>query len=47
MLRHILAQLITNEDLESLDAAELRAMLSELDDQFIVSQDMIEVSVPA
>jgi hypothetical protein len=46
-MRYILAQLITSEDLESLDAAELRDMLAELDDQFVSSEDVVQVSLPS
>jgi hypothetical protein len=46
-MRAILAQLLNSEDLESLDAAELREMLAELDDQFVDSEDVVEVSIPS
>ncbi len=44
-MRHLLAQLITSEDLESLDASELRDMLADLDSQFIYGEDVVEVSL--
>lgn len=45
--RELLAQLFNSEGLESLDPAELRDMLAELDDQIIYGEDAIEVAVPA
>ncbi len=45
MPRHLLAQLITTQDLESLDAAELRDMLAELDDQVVYGEDVVKVSL--
>jgi hypothetical protein len=43
MPRFLLSQLITSEDLLSLDSAELRDMLAELDAQVISSEDAVEV----
>jgi hypothetical protein len=42
-MRFLLSQLITSEDLLSLDSAELRDMLAELDDQVVYSDDEVEV----
>lgn len=41
-MRFLLAQLITSEDLLSLDSAELRDMLAELDDQVVSSEDVVQ-----
>lgn len=41
MLRHMLAQLINSEELESLDPAELRKMLAALDDEIVYGDDVI------
>jgi len=45
MPRYLLSQLITSEDLLSLDSAELRDMLAELDDHVVDSEDAVEVSL--
>lgn len=44
-MRHLLAQLISSDDLESIDASELRAMLADLDSQTIYGEDVVEVSL--
>lgn len=44
-MKALLAQLITSDDLESLDASELRAMLADLDSQTIYGEDVVEVTL--
>lgn len=41
MSRTLLAQLVDSEDLKALDAAELRDMLSKLDDEVVYSTDEV------
>jgi hypothetical protein len=44
MPRFLLSQLITSEDLLSLDSAELRDMLAELDDHVVYGEDEVSLS---
>lgn len=44
-LQVILAQLVDTDDLKALDATELRAMLADLDDQIVYSEEeVVEVT---